>query len=183
MLVIFNSKGGVGKSSNAFSIAKDLKMSIITNDTSIISNVYDDTRYIDKKMPIEKGTMYDLGGFTTRYITDILDVADLVIVPVNADYNALLKGLEVIKYVGYKRCLVIANMIETKKDLEEIEEVIKNEYKKISILPLKRSRAFKNGLENGKSINDISSAGLGKHNYKSLRKQYSEIIKYIKENS
>lgn len=181
MIVIYNPKGGVGKSNLAFSIAKDRKMPIITNDTSIISNVYKDTRYEDKKMPIEDNTMYDLGGFKTRYITDIIDNANLVIIPVTADYNALLKGLEVIKYVGYKKCLVIANMIETDKDLKEIKEVIKSEYKDIKILELKRSKAFKNGLENGKSVNDISSEGLGKHNYKSLRKQYQKILEYIEE--
>jgi len=40
IISIWSKKGGVGKTSLAFSLAKDLKMYLITNDDSLVEMVY-----------------------------------------------------------------------------------------------------------------------------------------------
>ena len=180
MIVIFNEKGGVGKSNLSFSIAKDLDKPYITNDSSIVSSVYDKATFTDKKLPIDKNAVYDLGGFLTRYITDILDKARVVVIPTIADYNAMLKAIKVIDYVGVDRAVVIANMIDKPSDLEKIKESILEAHPKANILELKRSRAFMNGLESGKSIRDLlNSSALNKHTYKAVALQYETILKEV----
>ena len=180
MIVIFSEKGGVGKSNLSFTIAKDLDKHYYTNDSSIISSVYERSTYTDKKMAIDKDGVYDLGGFLTRYVTDVLDKASIVIIPTIADYNAMLKAIKVIDYVGVERAIVIANMIDKPQDLEEIQDVIMGKHPTVRVLPLKRSRIFKNGLESGQSARDINNASaLNKHIYKAVIKQYENILMEI----
>jgi len=180
MIVVFNEKGGVGKSNLSFTFAKDLQKPYITNDSSIVSSVYDNSHFTDKKLPIDKTAIYDLGGFLTRYITDVLDQARIVVIPTIADYNAMLKAIKVIDYVGSERAIVIANMIDKEKDFKEIEEVIRESYPDVKIFPLKRSKAFKNGLESGNSLRDLNNqSALNKHTYKAVTEQYENIIKEL----
>jgi len=180
MITVFNEKGGVGKTNIAYSIAKDLDRPYITNDSSIVSSVYDKARFIDNKMPIEKGTVYDLGGFITKYVADVLTASDLVIVPTICDYNAMLKAIKVIEFAGVEKCLIIANMIDRPQEHKEIVSVITEEYPTAKIMPLKRSKAFRNGLEEGLSMRELSdSSRLNKHIYKSILAQYENILKEI----
>ncbi len=180
MIVVFNEKGGVGKSNLSFTFAKDLNKPYITNDSSIVSSVYDNAHFTDKKLPVDPTAIYDLGGFLTRYITDILDQARIVVIPTIADYNAMLKAIKVIDYVGSDRAVVIANMIDKDKDFIEICEVIQESHPKVRILPLKRSKAFKNGLESGSSLRDLNDqSSLSKHAYRSVTDQYEKILKEI----
>lgn len=181
MIVIFNEKGGVGKTNLAHSIARDLKWDYITNDASIVTSVYDKARFIDNKLPIEKNTIYDLGGFITAHVSDVLKKADKVVIPTICDYNALLKAIKVIDYVGVDKAVVVANMIDNPKELQEIQEVILKSHPTIKILPLKRSKAFRNGLEEGMSLLELSALnGLNKHTYRSVMPQYQAILKELK---
>ena len=177
MIVVFNEKGGVGKTNLAFSIAKDLNRKYITNDSSIVTNVYSNSEFVEKKIPVDTSAVVDLGGFLTRYVADTLNNARVVLVPTIADYNSMLKAIRVIDHVGADRSIVIANMIEKPSQLKEIQEVIHKSHPGTKILELKRSAIFRNGLENGMSATDMfNSNNLNKHTYKSVFAQYKTIL-------
>ena len=181
-IVVFSPKGGVGKTSISNSLFIDLKLDYITNDTSIITKLHDNATLITGELPSFDKTLYDLGGFNTPFISKALREADRVIIPTINDYNSILKTLEVIDFVGDKKVTVIANMVDSQTDIEEITSPIKNRHPKIKIFPLKRSKAFKRALESGNSLTFIyEETGLSKHNYKSIYAQYENIIKEMKK--
>lgn len=116
MVAIYSSKGGVGKTSLAFSLAQDLNLGIITNDKCATYRVLKEkVKYIEGAMPIANA-LYDLGGFTTGYVLDVLNEADVVIIPVTPDFNALQRAVEIIDEIGESKVLVVANMLDSKED-------------------------------------------------------------------
>lgn len=181
-IAVFIQKGGVGKTNISFSLAKDLNMKYITNDTSIVASVYSNSAYYDKKIPLEDNVIYDLGGFITRYVQDILRNVDLVIIPTIADYNSMLKALDVIEFLNNnnKKHIIIANMIDNKKELYEIQSTINKTYPDTEVIEIKRTKALKFGLEHGMGFNEVfSSTALNKHVYKSISVQYKNLLKVI----
>ena len=180
-IAVFNQKGGVGKSSLSYSFAKDLDYNYITNDESIIPNIYDKAKIELGEFKIINKCVYDLGGFKTPFIGKLLKSVDKVIIPTINDYNSLLRARDIIEYLEGKNCIVIANMIDSKQDLADITKAVQNTYK-VKVLPLKRTKAFKNGMESARSLNEIfNESGLTKHIYKSIQKQYKTILKEIKK--
>ena len=63
IISIASTKGGVGKTSLAFSLAKDLRYRYATNDMSVALNKYKNARYYPNKIPLYSDTVYDFGGF------------------------------------------------------------------------------------------------------------------------
>ncbi len=177
-IVIFNSKGGVGKTSLSYSLAKDLDYGYITNDDSIVLKVYDKSKYITKHIPIVDECIYDLGGFITPFIEEILVKADKVLIPTINDYNSMVKAVELIEFVGADRVTIVATMIDTDKDFKEIEDVIQSRYKSIDVFRLNRTKAFKNGMVTSQSLKELYKENkLNTHIYKTIYKQYKKILK------
>ena len=63
MISIFNKKGGVGKTSFAFSIAKDLGFYLQSNDASLIETIYPEMSKISERPTKLENCVYDFGGF------------------------------------------------------------------------------------------------------------------------
>ena len=70
-LVIWNSKGGVGKTIIAYNIARTLKYWYLTNDVSIASKIYSlsgERDNFDDVIDIEEDIVFDFGGFLDKNI-------------------------------------------------------------------------------------------------------------------
>jgi len=180
VISIFSLKGGVGKTSLSFSLSKDLEMGYITNDMSIAIQKHKKSKYVRNKVPLRDNTIYDFGGFSDNNANEIIKVSDLLIIPTINDQNSILKTLEVIKkFSQYVEILVVGTMVENDKDKKNIRKFIAQKYPDINIICLKKTRAFKNGMEEGLSLKDLfNSSPLNKHRYKGIYKNY---VKFVTE--
>lgn len=181
MVVIYSSKGGVGKTSLAFSLAQDLNLGIITNDRCATYSVLKEkVKYIEGSMPISNA-LYDLGGFTTGYVLDVLNEADIVVIPVIADFNALQRALEIIGEIGEAKVLVVANMVESEEEYSFVKSILLEKFT-IPIVPLKRSKLISNSLLTGNSVRSLyEESGLSKYAYRHVWPQYEALLTLIQK--
>ncbi|NLC27670.1 MAG: ParA family protein [Campylobacteraceae bacterium] len=181
MVVIYSSKGGVGKTSLAFSLAQDLDLGIITNDRCATYEVLKEkVKYMEGAMPMANA-LYDLGGFSTGYVLDVLNEADVVIIPATPDFNALQRALEIIGEIGESKVVVVANMIENEEEYSFIKSSLLVKVT-VPIVPLKRSKLISNTLLAGQSTRTLyEESGLSKYSYRHIWPQYEALLTLIQK--
>jgi len=156
-IAVITTDGGAGKTAIAFAIAKELKHFLISNDNSIITLVYPEMSQITKEMPLIDDVVYDFGGFFDSGVIKTIKHCDIVLVPCINDLNSKMKAITTIKELSQynKNFLVIATRVENKVDSKEIQEALNGEFPDIKVLPLRKTKILKNGLELGKSPREL----------------------------
>ena len=179
---IITTDGGAGKTAIAFAIAKDFNYFLLSNDDSVIESAYPEMAKIMSKPKIIDNTVYDFGGFVNDGIIDIIKHSDIVIVPCINDLNSKMKAIKTINELSKynNNFLVVATRLEAKNDFKEIDEAIKKKFNDISILPLKKSKIFKNALEYGLSPLEliVENKRLA-YNYRNIISEYKVVLKHI----
>lgn len=178
IISIASTKGGVGKTSLAFSLAKDLGYRYATNDMSVALNKYKNARYYPNKIPLYPDTVYDFGGFDTPHADEILRASDIILLPTTNDQNSLMKSLVFIKKYKEKTILVFANMIENPNDALSIQTKIHEYFPNMAFTYLRRTKLLKNALETGLSATELFESS--KHNQHLYRHSYLEYQKILK---
>ncbi len=186
LITIFNKKGGVGKTSLSFSIAKDLDYFLLSNDDSIIEKIYPNKAKILDKVKIydDKNVIYDLGGFIDRDINNLFKKSNLNIVPTVLDVNSIKRTINSVMEINEynKNILIIVNRVK-KISISEYENALKHlkELKK-DILFLRESKAITNSVHEGQTITELYfKNGLSKNAYKGIYSDYLKILQYIKK--
>lgn len=177
---IFNKKGGVGKTSLAFSIAKDLDFKLISNDDSVIEDVYSKATITNKPVLIKEDCVYDFGGFIDLGTKNILDKSDLIIIPFSSDFNSFKKTMLTIKELTNNNIVLVATNSE-KEDFVEILELLKSKYS-FPIFEIQKSRIWKKTFAESKSVLELKNeSALSKYAYRNSLKGYIELLNYIKK--
>jgi len=190
-IIIFNEKGGVGKSMLATQIALHFDATILELDPyGVLSQTLDSDRVykvgLNDTIPqIKSGdVVYDFGGFDDKRLDTVSRTADLIIIPFNPTINALGTTLE-----SYKRAkqqnipiLFIANAVLKEQDavdaLEYLKETTKDD---IEYFLLPHTRALQTSENEGQSIIDLaSSSGLRRHTYRKISAKMKELMTLIK---
>ena len=178
-IIIFNEKGGVGKSMLATQIALCYKASIIELDPyGVLSQTLNDDIVfkvgLDEEIPIinQGNVIYDFGGFDDARLSTISKRADLIIIPFNPTINSL--GTT---FNSYKRVrelevpiLFVANAVIKEQDaLDSIDYICEYANENIDYIIIPHTRALQTSENEGKSIIDIAqSTPLKKHTYKKI---------------
>ena len=178
-IVFYNKKGGVGKTSLAYNVARDLGFFLISNDDSIIETAYEGQAKIMPKIKLieNQNIVYDLGGFTDPNVVDILKAADMVVIPTIADINSLKRTVNSMKEVAVftKNIMIIGNIVK-QKDQEFIAEYVNAEFF------IRESKIFQKSFIEQKSITEIfNESKLHQYRYRNIYKEYESLLKHLKD--
>jgi len=177
-IIIYNQKGGVGKSMLATQIALHFDTSIIELDPyGMLSQTLDDRVVkieLNEEVPhISEGdVIYDFGGFDDIRLDKISNNADLVIIPFNPTINSLGTTLE--SYERVKKLnvpvLFIVNAYVKDSDVEDaISFLCENSQDEIDYFTIPHTRALQTAENEGVGIIEFAaSSGLKKHTYKKI---------------
>jgi len=179
---VITTDGGAGKTALSFALAKELNYYLLSNDDSVIEAVYKDMAQITKELQIIDDVVYDFGGFVDAGVLDIIKHSDIVIVPCINDLNSKMKAIKTInelkKYSN--RFLVVATRLENAQDFKEIKSDIQEQFQDIEVLPLRKTKMLKNGLEYGMSpLELIAESKQIAYAGRNFIPEYKEILKYV----
>lgn len=206
-IVIYNAKGGVGKSPISANIVLDKEWALGTNE---LYHVYDsfipDNRFISVAMgeefpeiPDEIDIVFDLAGSISeqgKSIVSAIKQADLVIVPINNEVKALVAGIHTILEVSKftKSILVVATKLEKKRqdafddwtgsiDFKNVQQTVAAKIDfSVPVLPLRTSTAFDRIFEDERSIHQMMERDrLLALSYREVAQQFDAIYNHIEE--
>ena len=190
-ILTYNFKGGVGKTAISLNYALTENFGIISNDEySSIHKVLPKEKVLKLSrnqdipdLPDDYDVIFDLGGYPDKRAVSALKSADVVLVPVVNEEEALRVTTSAIQEMqSYnENIIIIANKI-TGKDLENIDKIIKNFFD-FPIFPLKKSRIVDRVFQKKQSMRDIShSRSIFAYHAKPFSDQFDQIINFINEN-
>ncbi len=178
---IYSTKGGVGKTSLANSLSRDMGMKYITNDLSVVVGKYNKASFHSKNILLKPNTLYDFGGFKSAEALKIANQSDIVLIPIINDANAVMKALIALKELKeHTNIYVIATMIDSKKDYSEIKQVINHHFPKREVLYFRRTKLLKNAMDSNQGVLTFLKNNKMAHVYKNSVKDYEKIFLILK---
>ena len=183
IISIINKKGGVGKTSFGFSIAKDLELYLQSNDASIIESIYPNMSKISAQPKLIDNCVYDFGGFVSAGVLDIAAKSDFIIVPCTALYNSILRTSETINELKEvnKNIIVLITDYTSVEDKEQVENALKSSFKNLKYFYFKRSKILENSMRLGGSFKELGEASpLLKVAYRNFLGEYDRLLKTLK---
>ena len=216
-IATYNTKGSAGKTPISTSIALDYDFAMATNEVFNVTHmIFPQKKFLcmEHDQPFPKfsediSMVFDLAGAisgSAKSIVSALKQVDVVIVPIYAEKQSRISGVETIREIAAytKNIVVVATKLE-KEDREVLPDKddwrTSKQYKKIKkfvheqvedilgykpeVYPLRFSKAYKNVTDKGLSIREMANASpLSKHTYKGVLKEYNDlcnaVMKYAK---
>lgn len=192
MIVVYNFKGGEGKTRISLNLALELGFSIITNDVfTPIEKVLPEERLLkvlpEEEIPKlskedEKEVIFDLGGYPDSRVVRVLRKAKFIIVPVSNEEDNIQVAINSIDNISKynKNILIVVNKTE-KGDFEQVKKDLLVIYPNYKYFEIKKSRALVNISKQKKPVSELAKSPLMKHAYGKLVKQFDELINYLKD--
>lgn len=192
MIVVYNFKGGEGKTRISLNIALELGYSIITNDVfTPLEKILPEERYLkvypkdtipELSIEDEKEVVFDFGGYPDTRVVNVLKRAKHIIVPVSNDEDGIQVAVNSIDTISEynKNIAIVVNKAE-KGDFEQVKADLIELYPKYKFFEIKKSKALSNISKKGKPISELAKVPLMRHAYAKVVKQFDELINYIKD--
>lgn len=189
-IMVYNFKGGVGKTGIALNIALTMDFNYITNEVlNPLEDLLEEGTYIklrrDQNVPIlddEFNVVYDFGGYIDKRAIKALNDSDVVIIPTKNEQLDLTVTVNTIQEIEpyNNNIIVVANMSE-KGDFESVQAVMNNNYPEYKVFEIKKSRAIPNIFVKKISVQAMTEkGGLNAWNFKKVNEQFIELTKELK---
>ena len=185
IISVINKKGGVGKTSFSFSIAKDLDLFLQSNDSSIIEQIYPNKAKISTSPQLLDNCIFDFGGFVDRGILDIIKESDFVIVPCTTIYNSILRTIETILEIKKVNLNIIVLITDWTSENDKIYtlEMLESNFTDLDFYFFKRSKILENSMKTGASFKELTEeSGLTRMSYAVFYKEYQRLLNTLKGN-
>jgi len=191
-IIIYNQKGGVGKSMLATQLALHFDTTIIELDPygMLSDTLGDEIVYkveLNEKVPnVQEGdVIYDFGGFDDIRLDEISKNSNLIIIPFNPTINSLgttLKSYQRVKELKVP-VLFVANAVLNEKDVNDSLDFLKeNTQDEIDCFAIPHTRALQTVENEGVSIIEFAqSSGLRKHTYKKISTIMKDFVTKVDE--
>ena len=190
-IIIYNQKGGVGKSMLATQLALHFDTTIIELDPyGMLSQTLDERVVkigLNEDIPniTEGDVIYDFGGFDDIRLDKIAYKVDLIIIPFNPTINSLgttLESYERIKKLEVPVLFVVNAYLKDSDVDDAIGFLIENLNEEIEYFTIPHTRALQTAENEGVSIIEFaSSSGLKKHTYKKISNIMQNLMKKVEE--
>lgn len=190
-LMVFNAKGGVGKTAIALNLALTHDYGLITNDRlSIVEQVLSPDKYrvLSKnqeipEMPPDWPVIFDFGGYPDKRASAALRATRFILIPILPHKENIQTSLDFIKGMNrYKELSEIVLIINqtTGNQYDEISTVFKHFYPKLPIFNIKKSAAFAWIVEHKVSIEELCLKNkLHARHFKPVAEQFNLITEYL----
>ena len=185
IITFYNKKGGTGKTSLSFNVAKDLDFFLLSNDDSVIEKIYPDKAKVMEELEVVRGAkiVYDLGGFIEAETIEVFKASDLIVVPTTLDINSIKRTINTVQELEEynENILIVINRIQAKtaKKYEDSIRALNNLDKDIVLI--RESEALVNSLYKAKTISELyNESALMKNAYKGIMEDYRKLLKKIK---
>ena len=189
-IAFFNTKGGTGKTTLAFNVAKDLNMFLITNDGSTLENIYHNKVKIVKELEVyddsKVNIVYDLGNYLFSDVTKVLEYSHIVVIPTTLDPDAITKTIRTVQkiesYCG--KIIIVVNRTESQTISKShyIESIAQLKKLGKELFMLRKSELMPNSMFQGETIlEQISTNPLTKRSATNFVMEYQNILYSIQK--
>lgn len=183
IISVINKKGGVGKTSFAFSIAKDLDMYLQSNDASVIESIYSNKAKIVKEPQLCDNCVFDFGGFVSSGVLEIAKESDFVLIPCISHYNCILRTIETIneiKAVNDKILILNTNFIQENAK-KQVENLLNEKFENLQFFSFRQSKILENSTASACSFLELANeTPLARASYRNFISEYERLLKTLK---
>lgn len=184
IISLINKKGGVGKTSFAFSIAKDLGLYLQSNDTSIIESIYPKMSKISQNLSLIDDCVFDFGGFVSHGVLEIAKQSDFIIVPCTSLYNSILRSVETINEIKpvNDKIIILNTDYNSEIDKQQVENALSENFTDLEFFNFKHSKILENSMRSGATFKELAADNpLAKISYKNFIDEYDRLLNRLKK--